>query len=141
MNVEHLLNVFISIDTDSEVVLDACSHFMNHLYWHKPRQTVLGPKIEGLPGDNPSKLKCLTEFSRLFVSVGNPAAQKRLLSRVLEPERERGDECQVAQVLHWLSDANRLLGFLEEGIEEAREALKISERLCGNVVQARCLTT
>ena len=87
MNVEHLLNVFISIDTDSEVVLDACSHFMNHLYWHKPRQTVLGPKIEGLPDDNPSKLKCLTEFSRLFVSVGNPAAQKRLLSRVLELER------------------------------------------------------
>ena len=42
-------------------------------------------------------------------------------------------------MLHWLSDANRLLRFLEEGIEEAREALEISERLGGNVVQARCL--
>ena len=48
MNVEHLLNVFASIDINASDVWDACFHFMDHLHWHKPRQSVLGSKIEGL---------------------------------------------------------------------------------------------
>jgi hypothetical protein len=71
-NVEHLLNVFTSIDADSGDIWDACGHFMEHLYWHKPRQTVLGPKIEALPDDHPSKPRCLHELSRLSGSVGIP---------------------------------------------------------------------
>jgi hypothetical protein len=55
VNVEHLLDVFTSIDADSEDAWDTCSRFMNHLFWHKPRLVMLGPKIEALPDDHPSK--------------------------------------------------------------------------------------
>jgi hypothetical protein len=44
VNVEHLLDVFTSIDPNSDDIWDACSNFMEHLHWHKPRQTVLGPR-------------------------------------------------------------------------------------------------
>jgi hypothetical protein len=35
VNVEHLLDVFTTIDGDSDDVWDACADFMTHLYWHK----------------------------------------------------------------------------------------------------------
>jgi len=35
-NVEHLLDVFTSVNTKSKEVWDACAKFMDHLYWHKP---------------------------------------------------------------------------------------------------------
>ena len=50
LNVEHLLDIFTSIHTDSKGVWDACAKFMNHLYWHKPRLVVLGAKDRGAPG-------------------------------------------------------------------------------------------
>jgi hypothetical protein len=59
VNVEHLLNVFTSIDPGSKDVWDACTSFMEHLYWHKPRLVMLGPKFEGLPDNHPSKPGCL----------------------------------------------------------------------------------
>ena len=71
MNVEHLLNVFTSIDTSALNVWDACFNFMWYLYWQKPWQTVLRSKIEGLPDSHPSKTKCLSTLSWLFQSVGN----------------------------------------------------------------------
>jgi hypothetical protein len=52
VNVEHLLDVFTTIDTNSEGVWDACADFMMHLYWHKKRLTILKPKIEGLSDDH-----------------------------------------------------------------------------------------
>jgi hypothetical protein len=55
VNVEHLLDVFTTIDANSDSVWDACANFMQHLYWHKKRLVILKPKIEGLPDDHPSK--------------------------------------------------------------------------------------
>jgi len=51
VNVEHLLDVFMTIDTNSEGVWFVCIKFIVHLRWHKKRPTMLKPKIEGLPDD------------------------------------------------------------------------------------------
>jgi hypothetical protein len=81
VNVEHLLDIFASIDPNSDDIWDACTNFMRHLYWHKPRLVVLGPKLEGLPDSHPSKPECLFQLARLFTSVGNRVECKRLLIR------------------------------------------------------------
>ena len=138
-NVEHLLDVFTSIDGTSNNVWDVCGHFMEHLHWHKPRQTILGPRIEGLPDDHPSKPDCLLELSRLYDRVGNHAEQKRLLTHVLKLERGRGNNSWIVQTLRFLCDANRMLGFYGEGIEQAREASEITERLGDTIENAACL--
>ena len=129
VNIEYLLNVFMSIDTNLVGVWDACGYFMQHLYWHKARLVALGPNIERLPDDHPSKPKCLFELSRLFNSVGNDVEQKRLLEYVLKLWRERGDVFQVAETLRFVSDVNAYLGIHKEGIEQAKEALAIYKRL------------
>jgi len=139
LNVEHLLDVFTSIDTNLETIWDSCSGFIKCLYWHKPRLIILGPKIEALPDDHPSKPQCLQGLSSLFHTVGNFAEQKRLLTRTLKLWRERGDDWEVARILGYLSDANRRLGLCEEGIKQAREASEMFERLGETVGQARCL--
>ena len=138
-NVEHLLDVFTSIDANSDVVWDVCANFMRHLYWFKQRHTVLGLKVERLPDDHPSRLKCLLELSWLYRSVGNYAEQKRLLTCVLELWRERGDDYQVARLLCDLSGINRQLGLVKEGIQRAEEAMEIYERLGNTAYQASCL--
>ena len=89
---------------------------------------MLGSNIEGLPDNHPSKHYGL---SQLFDSVGIPAECKRLLIHTLELRRERGDDSQVALILRYLSDANRLLN-LEEGMQQAEEALEIYQRLGNN---------
>jgi len=129
VNVEHLLDVFTSIDPSSADFWDVCANFMEHLYWHKPRLVVLGPKIEGLPDDHLSKPQCLYELSRSFQSVGNHVEEKRTLTLALKLWRERGDNLQVAKTLRFLSNANRMLGLHGEGIAQAKEALGIYERL------------
>ena len=139
VNVEHLLDVFTSIDADSNEIWEACAHFLHHLYWHKKRQTMLRAKIEGLPDDHPSKPVCLLQLSRLFQSVGNNVERKRLLAHALRLERERGNNHQAARTLMYLSDANRLLYLREEGIQQAGEALEIFERLGSTIEQAECL--
>ena len=141
VNVEHLLNTFTPTNTNADDVWDACVHFMRHLYWHKPRQTLLRVKIESLPDDHRSKPDCLFELSRLSQSVGNRAEQKRLLSHILKLKREEGIDHHVAQLLGWLATANRLLGLYEEGIQQAGEALEIFERLSDAEGQAKCLKT
>ena len=139
VNVEHLLDVITSTDANSENVWDACKNFMYHLYWHKPRLVVLGPKIEGLPDDHPSKARYLQELSRLYESVGNQVERKRLLTYALKLWRERGDDNQVAEMLRSLSDANYLMDLYEEGIRQAKEASETFERLGETVDQARSL--
>ena len=139
VNVEYLLDIFTSIDASSNSVWDACAKFINHIYWHKPRLTVLGPKIEALPDDHPFKAQCLWDLSWLPHSVGNQVERKRLLTHTLKLWRERGDDQRVAQTLSSLSDANRLLGHYKEGIEQAKGVLEILERLGDTVEQAQCL--
>ena len=139
VNVERLLDVFMSIDTNSVDIWDTCACFMEHLYWHKPRVVGLGPKIEGLPDDHRSKPTCLIELSRLFDSVGNRVECKRLLIQALELWRERGDELQVAHTLRFMSKSNRVQGLYKEGIAQAKEALEIYKRLNDILGQATSL--
>ena len=139
VNVEHLLDVFTTFDADSEGVWDACFSFMSHLFWHKRRLTILKPKIEGLPNDHPSKPAYLITLAHLFDSVGNWVEQKRLLVCALDLWRERGGDDRVALALMSLSDTNRVMGLYREGIQQAREALEIYERLGDTGQQAYCL--
>jgi len=139
VNVEHLLDVFTTIDVGSPNVWDVCLSFMDHLYWHKPRLTMLGPKIEALADDHPRKPLCLFRLSWLFEMVGNHMECRRLLMHILELWRERGDDRRVAQTLRDLCDANRLLDLHKEGIRQAEEALNICEQLGDPAEQARCL--
>ncbi|KAF9783172.1 hypothetical protein BJ322DRAFT_1156114 [Thelephora terrestris] len=139
VNVEHLLDVFISINPGAWEVWDACEHFMNHLYWHKPRHTLLAPKIEGLPDGHQSKANCLFELSTLFRSIGNWAEEKRLLVHTLTLEREKGDDVWVARTLRFLCDVNRMLGLYKEGIQQAEEALEIYKRSRDTFNQVQCL--
>ena len=139
VNVEHLLDVFTSLDPDVDDNWNTCYHFMEHLFWHKPRQTVLGTKIESLPDDHNSKPKCLYWLSRLFRGVWNHTERKRLLIHSLELERRRGDESSIAKTLTELAAANRLLDLPEEGIRHAEEALAISQRIGDVIEQTRCL--
>ena len=138
-NAEHLLDVFISIDIDASDVWDACFHFMEHLYWHKPRLTVLRLKIEALPDGHSSKAKCLFWLSMLVGLVGNRTEEKQLLVRTLALGRERGDDVRVAETLQSLSDVNRNLGHYREGIQQAEEAFEIFEQLGDMKEQAGCL--
>ena len=140
VNVEHLLDVFTSIDKNSRNVWEACNSFMDHLCLHKPRHVVLGSKVEALPDNHPSKAKSLSFLSRLFARVGNWVEQKRMLVQSLGISRG-GDDYLVAQILVDLSSANRDLGFYEEGIPQAREALDIFGRLGKTAEQAHCLLT
>lgn len=138
LNVEHLLDVFTSIDAGSEVIWDGCANFIGHLYWHKRRQTVLSSKIKQLPDNHHSKPQCLLLLSWLFGSVGNLAEQKRLATRALGLHQERGDENGVAEALVSLSSANGLLGLFKEGMGQAEEAFAIQERLGNTAQQANC---
>ena len=137
VNVEHLLDVFTSVDRDSDDVWDACRDFIRHLLWHKPQLVVLGPKIEGLPDSHPTKPECLFQLSQLLSSVGNNAECKRLLVHTLKLRRKGGGEFLVAETLRSTSRANSRLGLYEEGIEQAKEALEIYRRLDGVAGQAR----
>jgi len=139
VNVEHLLDVFTTIEEDSDGIWDACADFMNHLYWHKRRPVILGPKIEGLADNRRSKPKCLFGLSQLFYTLGNWAANKRLLTDALKLYRERGDDRAVARTLRDLSRANCHVYLGEEGIGQAEEALEVFKRLGDMVEQARCL--
>ena len=129
VNVEFLFDAFTPIGTNPVDVWDVCSYFMDHLYWHKPRLVILGPKIEGLPDDHPSKLRCSFELSKLFSLVGRFAECKSLLTNTLKLCRVRGDDFEVVRTSRTLSDTNRLLGLFEEGIQQAKEALEIGEPL------------
>ena len=137
-NVEHLLDVFTTIDATSDGVWDACAGFMEHIYWHKPRLVVLGPKIEALPDDHPFKLKCLYHLSRLFWRSGNQEERKRLVTHALQLSRERGDDHQLTQILMELSDVYLEMCLYGEGKRRVKEALAISERLGDAAKQAEC---
>jgi tetratricopeptide (TPR) repeat protein len=129
INVEHLLDVFTSLDPDKDDIWNACYHFVQHLRWYKPRQTTLGPKIEALPDVHRCKPKCLSELSWLFGQFGNFSEQKRLLIYTLELRRRLGDSFMVAYSLLQLSLVNRELNLYEEGIQQAKEGLEHFKRV------------
>ena len=137
VNVEHMFNVFTSIDADSVGTWDACASFMRHLNWHKIRLVALGPKIEGLPDDHHSKPGCLFQLSLLFQHVGNRVEQKRLLVNALKLWRERRNDFEVAETLRFLSGANRRLGLYSEGKSQTKEVFEIYERFNHIPGQAR----
>jgi len=139
VNIEHLLDVFTTIDANSENVWEACADFMDNLGWHKPRPVTLGPKIEALLDDRPSKARCLYTLSRSVFMAGNWVECKRLLTHSLKLWRERGDDNQVSQVLIDLCEANRQMGLYEEGIQQVKEASEIIERLGDTAKRAECL--
>ena len=138
VNVEHLLDVFTSIDRNLDIVWDACADFITHLYWHRCRYTVLGPKIEGLPDHHRSKPGYLIKLSCLSQGVGNFAERKRLVDHALKLQSERGNQWEVAHALRILSDANWILDLYEEGIQQAKGALRIYEQLGDEVNQGIC---
>ena len=92
----HLLDIFTSIDADSNNVWNTWAGFMQHLYWHKPHLVMLRPKLEGLPDNHPSKPKCLFELSRLFRSAGKFVECKQLLGHALELWRAQGNDLMVS---------------------------------------------
>ena len=126
---KHLLGAFAPVDTNLDNVWDACAGFMRHIYRHKPHLIMLGPKIEGLPDNHHSKPECLFWLSQLFHSVGNGIECRRLLTNTLRLCREQGDDFQVAQILVSLSNVSSLLDHLEEGIQQVEEALGIYKQL------------
>jgi tetratricopeptide (TPR) repeat protein len=138
VNVEHLLDVFTAIAATSVEAWDTSGYFMRHLYWHKKRFVILGPKIEGLPDTHPSKPGCLVELSRLFYAMGSYAERKRLLVHGLKLWRQRGNDFEVAGTLRFLADANRILGLHKEGIEHLKEALEIYKRRREATGEAYC---
>ena len=101
MNVEHLLDVFTSIDPDRDDIWDAFYHFIEHLYWHRPRKTVLGPKIRALLDYYHSNLDLLylSELSLLFGRARDHPRRKQLLTHTLGFEKREGDKQQVIQTL------------------------------------------
>ena len=139
VNTEHLLDVFVSIGPGGDVAWAACSSFIRHLYWHKPRKTMLGSKIEALSDDHRSKLQGMSQLSLLIGRLGNYTEQKRLLTHTLEVQRRRGDDLEAAHSLRRLSSVNRLLDLHKEGIELAEEALEIYGRRSDTVGQIQCL--
>ena len=139
VNVEHLLDVFTSIDGNLTDVWVACCNFMEHLFWHKPRLVVLGPRIEGLPDDHPSKPQCLFALSELFYTVGNDTKHTQLLSQTLKIWEEQGNDSRVARVLVSLANSNGRQHRWKEGIQRGEEALGIYERLGDISGQAKSL--
>ena len=139
VNVEHLLNVFTSIDTGSKDVWDACTSFMEHLFWHKPRLVMLGPKFEGLPDNHHSKPECLYRLSRLFSSVGNYVKEKQLLCHTLELWRGQRNRFGVATALERLGAVDWQLGLYTEGIQQVEESLGIFNQLNNTIGQAHSL--
>ena len=140
INVEYLLDVFTSIDADSDDVWDACVNFMKHLHWHRRRSVTLGPRIEGLPDNHRSKPECLYALARLLNLAGNHTESKRLLVHTLKLWRERCDDLWVARTLRLLANVHRLLlGSDEEGMQLAQESLGIFELRGDSVEQAHSL--
>ena len=139
VNVEHLLNVLTSIDKDSVDTWDVCVSFLRHLYWHKRRLVVLGPKIKELPDNHCSKPQGLVQLSLLFSSVGNHVESKQLLSDALELWRKKEDGPKTGESLRFLSTANKLLGLPKAGIPQAEEAIGIYKNLDWKKWQGDCL--
>jgi len=139
VNVEHLLDVFTTIDATSDVIWSACCNFMAYLFWHKSRLIILGRKMEALADDHPLKLECILRLSALFRIVRNYTESKRLLTYAFKLPREREGGRQLARIFAGLSVVNSCMGLSEEATQQAKEASEIFGRLGGTPGQAASL--
>ena len=139
INAEHLLDAFVSIDTEPANVWGACYQFLNHLAEYKPRPVILGPKIDTLPETHPSKAECVCALATLFSVLGDFSVARRLHLHELRLWQKHGNELNGAIALTRLADTNRLLGNTQEGIGQAEEALRVFERLEEKCWQGHCL--
>src|SRR5258705_12405718 len=57
VNVEHLIDIFTTIDAASGDVWETCASFIGYMRHWKPRIVVLESNIRRLPDDHPSKRK------------------------------------------------------------------------------------
>ena len=140
INVEHLLDVFTTVEADSDEVWEACDHFIKHLYFHKQRFTILKAKVEGHPDGRGPILECWHKLAWLISAVGNQEEAKRLATHALTHRREQGGDDQFVEILELLSLVNRAMGLYEEGMGQAKEALEIYERFGDTGKQAVCLS-
>jgi tetratricopeptide (TPR) repeat protein len=168
-NVEHLLNVFASVDGHSndgisKNIWKACVNSTKHLFWHKQRK-------DGNSDDGNSKdvwKACANFMKHLYwhkqrKTVLGPRVEALPdshrfkasclfeLSRVLQSigsDAERvgllsraieKDLFRVGLILLYLSGANLELGHYEEGLKQAKEALAIAEANFGDVAREGCL--
>ena len=138
-NVEHVLDVFSSIDAGSDSVWEACANFLVHLRWHKLRPTVLGSRIEGLPDGHLSKPRCLAQLAWMLDSLGNYSETRRILTCIIKLWKKRGNDYVVAETLKSLASVNMRIGDCVEGISRAKEALAIYEKLGDRVGLVDCL--
>ena len=129
VNVEHLLDVFTTIDASSESSWVACENFIRLLIHQKSRPTILRANIEGLPDHHHSKPGCLYNLAELFKTLRNYTERKQLLTHALQLWREWGNDRLAVRALGDLSQANLEMGLYQEGIRMAKEALEILERL------------
>ena len=136
INVEHLLDVFTTIEGSSDEIWEVCGHFLKHLHCHKQRLTILKAKIEGLPDGYGPRLRCWYGLAYLVFVVGNYVEAKRLATHVLTNWREQASDDQVGEILGLLSTVNRAMGLYEEGMGQAKEAIEIFERLGDTKKQA-----
>ena len=139
VNVEHLLDVFTTIDANSESSWEACANLIGLLVYQKPRPTILRAKIEDLPDHHSSKPMCLFNLAVLFKSLSNHTQCKRLLTHALGLWRRGGDNRTVARTLGELSEVNRRLGLYKEGIRMAKEALELLEGDGSMGPQGKCM--
>ena len=141
VNVEHLLDVFMTTDVTSGAssAWNVCCNFMNLLLWHKARFVTLGWKIEALADDHPLKLQCTLSLSMLLWKAGNHADCKRLLAHALVLCQAQGEDERLATVLGELSKMHVQMGFVEEGIQRAKEASEVYGRLSRPAEQANSL--
>ena len=79
---------------------------------------MLGPDIEALAGDHPSKPKSFLRLSRLLQTVGSHAERKRLFAHALNLLRERGNDGLIAQILRVLARVHLDMHLYAEGIRQ-----------------------
>jgi hypothetical protein len=89
VNVEHLLDVFTTIDVTSGDVWGACADFMKHLSWHKSWRAILGPRSRHSRTTTPPSHNACYQLSRSF-QIGWKSYQSAPHSRLEVPERAGG---------------------------------------------------
>ena len=95
----------------------------------------VGAKYRGTPGFPSFKATVIVPALRVVFEAGGYAVSKRLTAHAIKLWGDQGNLRLVAVTFSSLSDTNRLLDLFEEGIQLAKEALKISQQVKDTVLQ------